>query len=292
MIPLHWNQSMIEVSHSWRRYIILPLWILHIIKILHLMIIWVSCFFLLHPTLPCFVAFILMIYGWKVSFWWCHMKRMDILFLLLMMELLEHHLISIFIRILCYIMMIHIHMDAPMVFTWVTWRLMIFLAPYLVHLMLEELHPTLRWRYISLKNIIVGKNILCYFMMIYIFMGVLMRLIWDTWSLHVLFAPYLVHILVEVLHSLLGWKNKWLIIILMHITFFGSNIIGHGILTYVIGAYLIGHLKHVCTWKMVVYSLGGISTFMISWWGTSLMYILIMLLYNLMIYIIHSICLE
>ena len=78
----------------------------------------------------------------------------------------------------------------------------------------------------------------------------------------------------------------------MHITLFGSRIIGNGILTYVIGAYLIGHLKLVCTWQMVVYSLGGISTFMIYWWGTSLMYILIMFLYTLMIYIMHSWCLE
>ena len=64
--------------------------------------------------------------------------------------------------------------------------------------------------------------------------------------------------------SFTSWmKKKSLIIILMHITFFRSRIIGHGILTYVIGADLIGHLKHVCTWKMVVYSLGGIRTFMI-----------------------------
>ena len=95
----------------------------------------------------------------------------------------------------------------------------------------------------------------------------------------------------EILHSLLGWKNTWLNI-LMHITSFWSSIIEHGILTYVIGADLIGHLKHVCTWQMVVYSLGGISTFMISWWGTSLMYIIIMLLYTLMIYIMHSWYLE
>ena len=35
----------------------------------------------------------------------------------------------------------------------------------------------------------------------------------------------------------------------MHITFFGRSIIGHGILTYVIGADLIGHLNLVCTFE-------------------------------------------
>ena len=77
--------------------------------------------------------------------------------------------------------------------------------------MLEELHPTLGWRGIWLRKIIIGNNILCYFMMIYIFMGVLMRLLWSTWSLHVFFAHYLVQNLVEVLHSLLGWRScGWL----------------------------------------------------------------------------------
>ena len=117
------------------------------------------------------------------------------------------------------------------------------------------------------------------------------RLLWATWSLHVFLAPYFVQILVDVLHSLIGWKNTWMII-LMHIIYLWIRIVGHGILTYVIGSDLIGHLKLVCTWKMVVYSLGGISTFMISWWGTSLLYILIMFLYTFMTYIMHSWCLE
>ena len=60
--------------------------------------------------------------------------------------------------------------------------------------------------------------------------------------------------------SFTSWMN-----ILMRINSFWSIIIGHGILTNVIGAYLIGHLKHVCTWQMVFYSLGGISTFMTPW---------------------------
>ena len=74
--------------------------------------------------------------------------------------------------------------------------------------------------YIWFKKIILPRNILCSIMMIYIFMGVFMRLLWATWSLHIFFAPYLVQILVEVLHSLLGWKNTWMIIILMNITLF------------------------------------------------------------------------
>ena len=137
-----------------------------------------SWFFLLHPTLPYFEAFILMKYVWMVSFLWFHMRSMAFLSLLLMMTWLEWYLIYIFSRIICYIMMI------------------------------------------------------------YIFMGALIRLLWATWSLYVFFAPYLVQILVEVLNSLLGWNNKWLII-LMHITFFQSSIIGHVILNYVIVSYLI-----------------------------------------------------
>ena len=130
-----------------------------------------------------------------------------------------------------------------------------------------------------------------YIMMIYIFKGVLMRLLWATWILHVLSAPYLVHILVEVLHSPLGWNKTWMII-LMHVIYIWISIMGHEILTYVIGAYFIGHLKLVCTWQMVVYLLGGISTFMIFWLGPSLMYIFIMLLCTFMIYIMYSWWLE
>ena len=163
---------------------------------------------------------------------------MDFLSLLLIMTWLENHIIYISSNIFCYIMMMHIYMDAPMVFTWVTCRLMIFLAPCLVHLVLEELHPTLGWRDIWLKNIIVRRNILFYFMLIYIFMGVLMRLLGATWSVHVFFTPYLVQILMKVLHSLLGWKNTWLII-LMHIIYSWICIMGHGILTYVNGVDLI-----------------------------------------------------
>ena len=169
-----------------------------------------------------------------------------------MIAWLENTLIHIFSRILCYFMMMHIYMDAPMICIWVTWRLFVFVGQHLVHLRLEELYPRLGWTDLWLEKIFVSNNIIFYIFMILSFMDVLMRLIWATWSLHVLFAPYLVHILVEVLHSLLGWKNKWAIIILMHITLFGSRIIGHGILTYVIGSYFIGHLKHVCTWQMVV----------------------------------------
>ena len=82
--------------------------------------------------------------------------------------------------------------------------------------------------------------------MIYIFMGILMRLLWATWSLHVFFSPYLVKILVEVLHSLLGWKNTWMII-LMHIIYFWSSIMGHGILTYVMGKIWYNTLC-LCVW--------------------------------------------
>ena len=68
------------------------------------------------------------------------------------------------------------------------------------------------------------------------------------------FAQYMVQIWVEILHSLLGWKNTWLNI-LMHITSFWRRIIGRGILTYVIGEDFIGHLK--------LYPLG-------KWWSTYL----------------------
>ena len=117
------------------------------------------------------------------------MKSKEFISLLLMMELLEHHLIYICSRILIYIIIIHISMGAPMMFTWVTWRFMIFLAPFLVYLKLEELHPTLGWRVIWLKNSIIGKNILWCYIMIYIFMSVFMRLLWATWSLHVFVTP-------------------------------------------------------------------------------------------------------
>ena len=125
-------------------------------------------------------------------FLWCHMKSMDFLSLLLIMTWLENHIIYICINIPCYIMMIHIYMDEPMMFTWVTWRLMIFLGTCLVCLMLGELHPTLGWICIWLNPIIIGSNILFYLLMIYMFMGVLMILLWATWSPHVFLAPYLV----------------------------------------------------------------------------------------------------
>ena len=176
-------------------------------------------------------------YGWKVYFLWYHMKSIEFLYLIFIMTWLENHILYICSSILCYIMIIHIYMGAPMMFTYVTWRLVILLAPCLVHLMLRNFIPHLGediydWRTLLLES----KHY--YFMMIYKFMGVLMRLLWATWILHVFFAPYLVQILVEVLHSLLAWKNTWLII-LMHIIYFWRSIMGHGILTYVIGQYLI-----------------------------------------------------
>ena len=100
-------------------------------------------------------------------------------------------------------------------------------------------------RVIWLKNIIIERNILWYYMMTYIFMSVLMRILLATWSVHVFLAPYFVQILVEVLHSLIGWKNTWMII-LMNLILFFSSIIGHGILTYVIGVDLIKYPMLVC----------------------------------------------
>ena len=46
-----------------KELLILPIWILPMIKIMHFLIIWVSYFILLHPTIPYFAAFILMKYG-------------------------------------------------------------------------------------------------------------------------------------------------------------------------------------------------------------------------------------
>ena len=118
---------------------------------------------------------------------------------------------------------------------------MVFLAQHLVHLMLEELHPTLGWIDLWLENFFVANHILYYIFMILSFVDVCVRLLWVIWTLLVLFAHYLVQILVEIFHSLLGWNNTWLNI-LMDITSFWSILIGHGILTYVIGVYLIGPL--------------------------------------------------
>ena len=229
--------------------------------------------------------------GWKGSFLWFHMRSMELLDLIFMMTWFEQNIIHIFSIIPFYFMMMHIYMYAPMICIWVTWRLMVYLAQHLVHLMLEEIHLTLRWIDLWLEKIFVSSHILCYIFIILSFTDVWVRLLWVIWSLLVFLAHYLVQILVDVLHSLLGWKNTWLII-LMHIIYIWITIMGDGILTYIIVAYFIGHLQLVCTWKMVVYLLGGISTFMIFLWGTSLMYIFIMLLCTFMIYIMYSWCFE
>ena len=42
MTPLHWNPSMTKVSHVWRCCMILPIWILPMIKIMNLLIICMS----------------------------------------------------------------------------------------------------------------------------------------------------------------------------------------------------------------------------------------------------------
>ena len=96
----------------------------------------------------------------------------------------------------------------------------------------------------------------------------------------------------ELLHSLIGWKNTWMIIILMHLTLFWSRIIGHEILTYVIGEYLIWYLMLACMGHIMSYSLGCTSTFMIFWWGTFMMHICMMLLCTFIIYILYSWCFE
>ena len=119
----------------------------------------------------------------------------------------------------------HIYMDAPMICIWFTWKLMVFLAQHLVHLRLEELHPTLGWIDLWWENIFVTRHIHFYIFIIHSFMDVCVRLIWFIWSLLVFLAHYLVQIWVEILHPLLGWKNTWLNI-LMHITSFWSSIIG------------------------------------------------------------------
>ena len=162
------------------------------------------------------------------------MRSMELLDLLFMMTWLEHIIIHICRIILCYFMMMHIYMDAPIICIWVTWRLMVFLAQHLVHLMLEELHPTLGWINLWLEKCFAASHILYYIFMILSFMDVWVILPWVIWSLLVFFAHYLVQIWVEILHSILGWKNTWLNI-LMHITSFWRSIIGHWILTYVIG---------------------------------------------------------
>ena len=103
--------------------------------------------------------------------------------LIFMMKWLEHIIIHICSGIICYVMMMHIYMDAPMICIWVTWTLMISLAQHLVHLMLEELHPTLGWIDLWLENIFVSRHILCYIFMILSFMDVWVRLLWFISSL-------------------------------------------------------------------------------------------------------------
>ena len=46
-----------------REVYVIPIRILHMMKIVHFLILWVSWFFLLHATLPYFAAFILIKYG-------------------------------------------------------------------------------------------------------------------------------------------------------------------------------------------------------------------------------------
>ena len=105
---------------------------------------------------------------------------------------LEHILIHICNNISCYFLMTHIYMDAPMICNWVTWRLIVSLAQHLVHLMLEELHPTSGWIYLWLENIFVANHLLCYIFLIFSLMAVWVRLLWVIWSLLVFFAHYLV----------------------------------------------------------------------------------------------------
>ena len=58
-----WNQPMRKFFNFEGRLLILPLCILHMMKMFYFLIIWVSWFFLLHPTLPNFAVFILMKYS-------------------------------------------------------------------------------------------------------------------------------------------------------------------------------------------------------------------------------------
>ena len=95
---------------------------------------------------------------------------MELLDLIFMMTWLEHIIIHIFRNILCYFMMMHIYMDAPMICIWVTWRLMVSLYEHLVHLMFEEIHPTLGWIDLWLENIFVSSHINCYIFMVLPFM--------------------------------------------------------------------------------------------------------------------------
>ena len=50
----------VEFFSFLREVHVLPLWSLHMMNIFHFLILWVSWFFFLHPTLPYFAAFILM----------------------------------------------------------------------------------------------------------------------------------------------------------------------------------------------------------------------------------------
>ena len=100
----------------------------------------------------------------------------------------------------------------------------------------------------------ISLRLLNGYMMIWIFMSVLMRLLWATWSLHVFFDHYLVQNLVEVLHWLLGWKNTWLII-LMHIIYLWSRIWDMG------SSPMSLEQIWLVTWSL--YALG-------KWWSTYL----------------------
>ena len=84
-------------------------------------------------------------------------------------------------------MMMQIYMDASMICIWVTWRLMVFIAQHLAHLMLEQIHPTLGWIDLWLEKVWFSSHILCYIFMILSFMDVWVRLLWVIWSLPVFF---------------------------------------------------------------------------------------------------------
>ena len=147
------------------------------------------------------------------------MSSMELLDLDFMMKWLEHILIHIFSNIIVYFMMMHIYMDALLICIWVNWRLMVFLSQHLVHLMLEELHLTLRWIDLWWENIFVSSHIICYMLMSLSFMDLWVRLLWVILSLLVFCARYLVrfwwwffiHSLDERTHGWLYWCTLYIL---------------------------------------------------------------------------------
>ena len=126
-------------------------------------------------------------------------RSMELLDLLSMMTWLEHTLIHIFRSILCYL------------------KTHGFSCSTLGSFDVGGTSSNTGMNRFMIGEIFFSSHILCYIFIILSFMDVWVRLLWVIWSLLVFFSHYSVHILVEILHSLLGWKNTgWIFWCISH----------------------------------------------------------------------------